>query len=216
MMHQREFLPDSGRVVLRDGSVATMSVAASGDQSALEEFFRKLGAESGMSRFLSRPVPDPLLAKVLCDSSNPEELWTLLVKRYLDGSERIVAVGSYESRGNGTAELSAGVDDRLLGMGLGTHLLERLAAFAIQNGFRRFQAITEKENHRMIEVFRRSGFAVRERLEAGMVEIDFDVTRSESTVLLSEMRDRLSAAASIRPFFRPNAVAIAGASRDPS
>jgi len=209
-------LPDSGRVILRDGSVATISNAASSDVPALEAFFRKLFSDSGMRRFLSKDIPDLHLVEVLCGSSSPEERWTFLVKRYLEGLERIVAVGSYESREEGTAEISVGVDDRLLGMGLGTHLLERLAAIAIQNGFRRFQAIAEKENHRMIEVFRRSGFPIRERMEAGMVEIDFDVTRTESSILLSEMRDRLSAAASIRPFFKPNAVVIAGASRDPS
>jgi acetyl coenzyme A synthetase (ADP forming)-like protein len=191
-----------------------MSVAAPVDAHGLEEFFRKISAESGLNRYLSKVIPNSDLPEALCTASNPEQQWTLLVKRQLEGAERIVAVGSYESRGNDTAEISAGVDDRLLGMGLGTLLLERLAAVAIQNGFRRFQAIAETDNHRMIEVFRRSGFPVRERMEDGLVEIDFDVTRSESSILLSEMRDRLSAAASIRPFFRPNAVAIAGASRD--
>ncbi len=215
MSNAREIQPDSGRVLLRDGSVAMLSVAMSEDASALEAFLRKLSLESGLHRFLSKVVPDPRLAEALCAASNPEEQSTLLVKRHLEGADRIVAVGSYESRGNGTAEISVGVDDKLLGMGLGTHLLERLAAIAIQNGFRRFQAIAEQENHRMIEVLRRSGFPVRERIEDGMVEIDFDVTRTESNLQLSEMRDRLSAAASIRPFFRPNAVAIAGASRDP-
>jgi acetyl coenzyme A synthetase (ADP forming)-like protein len=216
MANAREIQPDSGRVLLRDGSAATMSVATSEDAQGLDAFFRKLSLESGLHRYLSREIPDSGLAESLCAASNPEQQWTLLVKRHLEGADRIVAVGSYESRGNEAAEISVGVDDRLLGMGLGTLLLERLAAVAIQNGFRRFQGIAEKENHRMIEVFRRSGFPVRERMEAGMVEIDFDVTHPESNILLSEMRDRLSAAASIRPFFRPNAVAIAGASRDVS
>jgi acetate---CoA ligase (ADP-forming) len=206
----------SGPLVLRDGSVATIGEATSSDGPSLEEFFLKLSSESGLNRFLSRSVPDSRLVESLCRPSNPEEQRSLLVKRHIDGSDRIIAVGSYVSHGNGTAEVSVGVDDRLQGLGLGTHLLERLAAIAIQNGFRRFQAIAEKENHRMIEVLRRSGFPIYERNEAGMVEIDFDVTPTESNVLLSEMRDRLSAAASIRPFFRPNAVAIAGASRDSS
>jgi GNAT superfamily N-acetyltransferase len=87
-------------------------------------------------------------------------------ERHRDGFDRIVAAGSYISRGGGSAEISMGVDDRLQGMGLGTHLLERLAAIAIQNGFRRFQAVAEKENHRMIEVFRRSGFPVHERTDS--------------------------------------------------
>jgi len=216
MVNARELHPDSGRVLLRDGSAATMTAAVPEDVRGLEALFQKLSTESGLHRYLSKVVPDTNLAEELCAASNPEQRWTLLVKRHLEGEGRIVAVGSYESRGNETAEISVGVDDRLLGMGLGTILLERLAAIAIQNGFRRFQAIAETDNHRMIEVFRRSGFPVRERMEAGMVEIDFDVTRSESNILLSEMRDRLSAAASIRPFFRPNAVAIVGASRDAS
>jgi acetyl coenzyme A synthetase (ADP forming)-like protein len=216
MVNTTQIQPDSGRVLLRDGTAATLTVAAPEDVQGLDSFFQNLATESGLHRYLSKPIPDSGLAQALCAASNSEQQWTLLVKRHLEGAERIVAVGSYESRGDGAAEISVGVDDRLLGMGLGTILLERLAAVAIQNGFRRFQAIAETDNHRMIEVLRRSGFPVRERMEAGMVEIDFDVTRNESNILLSEMRDRLSAAASIRPFFRPNAVAIAGASRDAS
>jgi len=216
MVKVRELQPDFGRVLLRDGSAATMTAAAPEDVQGLEALFQKLATESGLHRYLSKVIPQPGIAEALCVASSPELQCTLLVKRHLEGKGRIVAAGSYESRGNETAEISVGVDDRLLGMGLGTILLERLAAIAIQNGFRRFQAIAETDNHRMIEVFRRSGFPVRERMEAGMVEIDFDVTPSESNILLSEMRDRLSAAASIRPFFRPNAVVIVGASRDAS
>ena len=208
-------MPDS-RVVLRDGSIASIGRAASGDSSALLEFFQRLSSESGLHRFLSRSVPDTDFAELLCAPSNPDKHWTLLVKRRLEAVDRIVAAGSYLSRGSGVAEISMGVDERLQGMGLGTHLLERLAAVAIQNGFRKFQAVAEMANHRMIEVFRRSGFSVHERHEAGLIEVDLELTPTETNKLLSEMRDRLSAAASIRPFFMPNAVAIAGASRDQS
>jgi acetyl coenzyme A synthetase (ADP forming)-like protein len=67
----------------------------------------------------------------------------------------------------------------------------------------------------MIDVFRHSGFKLSERLDHGSVEIDFAVAPTESSVSLSEFRDRLFTAASIRPFFQPNAVAIVGASRRP-
>src|SRR4029077_13358716 len=88
------------------------------------------------------------------------------------------------------------------------------AVIAIRNGFVRFWAVTQMDNRGMIEVFRHSGFPVKEHLEAGLVEIEFDVTPTESSVQLSELRDRIFTAASIRPFFKPNAVAVIGASRD--
>jgi acetyl coenzyme A synthetase (ADP forming)-like protein len=108
------------------------------------------------------------------------------------------------------------VEDRFQGKGIGSQLLERLALLAIRNGFVRFWAVTELENQNMIDVFRHSGFPLTEKLESGFVEVDFSVQPTESSVETSEMFDRLSTVASIRPFFKPNAVAVVGASRDPA
>ena len=136
--------------------------------------------------------------------------------RKSDDRDQVVAAGSYVGRDATTAEVAMAVEDRLQGKGIGTHLLERLALLAAQAGFTRFWAITQSNNRGMIEVFRRSGFPMTERFDGGYVELDFSVLPTESSVELSEIRDRVFTAASIRWFFKPSSVAVIGASREPS
>src|SRR5262249_1665989 len=115
-----------------------------------------------------------------------------------------------------SAEVAIAVEDRFQGKGIGAHLLERLALLAARAGFSRFWAITHLDNRGMIEVFRHSGFPLAERLDSGYLELDFSVLPTESSVDLSEMRDRVVTAASLRWFFKPGSVAVVGASREPS
>jgi acetyl coenzyme A synthetase (ADP forming)-like protein len=140
----------------------------------------------------------------------------LVVTRRTEGAERVVAVGSYVASGEKSAEVAFAVEDRLQGQGLGTQLLERLALLATRAGIVRFWAVTQMDNRGMIEVFRRSGYPLNERTERGYLELDFSVLPTQESVHSSEMRDRVFTAASLRWFFRPNAVAVVGASRDPS
>jgi len=132
------------------------------------------------------------------------------------GHEAIIGAGSYIAHDDKTAEVAMAVEDRFQGKGLGTHLLERLALLAARAGFARFWAITHFENRGMIEVFRRSGFPVSEKLDSGYLELDFSVLPTASSVERSEMRDRVVTAASLRWFFKPSSVAVVGASREPS
>lgn len=207
---------DSGRLILRDGSTASIRPAVPADCGTLADFFSRLSPESRQHRFMSLSAPSDALIQSLCDSRDPAKLITLLVTRLADDREVIVAAGSYLARHNQVAEVAMAVDDRLQGKGIGSQLLERLSLLAIRNGFLRFWAVTELGNQGMIDVFRHSGFPLTERLEHGCVEVDFAVMPTESSVKTSEMYDRLSTVASIRPFFKPNAVAVVGASRDPA
>ena len=117
---------------------------------------------------------------------------------------------------DGTAEVAMAVDDAFHGKGLGTLLLERLAILGAQSGIDHFWAVTNPDNHAMIEIFRNSGFQVREKLERGSVEVDFAVEPTEASVSRTEMRDRVFTAASLRPFFKPKSVCVVGVSRNPS
>ena len=109
---------------------------------------------------------------------------TLLVTRKMDSKEEIVAAGSYFARNDKTAEVAFAVEDRLQGKGIGAQLLERLGIVCRRHGFTRFWAVTRMENESMIEVFRHSGFPMTERLDRGIVEIDFAVVPTESSVKL--------------------------------
>jgi GNAT superfamily N-acetyltransferase len=206
---------DSGRLILRDGSTAQIRPARPEDQPALEEFFHHLSAESRYRRFLSALPPGPELIGRLSSSDDPRVALTLVVTRLREGVPRVVATGSYLARGPQVAEVALAVDDALRGKGLGTLLLERLALLAVRSGFTRFWALTAADNVPMLDVFRSSGFEVRERAGRAEVEVELAVVPTAASVERLETRDRVATVASLLPFFRPSAVAVVGASRDP-
>jgi acetyl coenzyme A synthetase (ADP forming)-like protein len=206
---------DSGRLILRDGSTAMLRPARCPDSPALRAFFQHLPVESRWRRFFSLALPSHELIDSLCDSSDPEKALTLLVLRTLGEQEQIVATGSYQRIHDQNAEVAFAVDDAFRGKGLGTLLLERLAVLAARHGFVRFWAISHADNLAMSEVFRESGFQVKEKREGGYVEFELSVAPTEASVERSEMRDRVATAASLRPFFLPSSVAVAGVSRKP-
>ena len=207
---------DQGRLILRDGTTASMRLSQPGDLPELRAFYARLSPESRRMRFFSESKPGEDVLAPLCDSGNPKQQLTLLVFRYADGASRIVASGSYLAHRLPKAEFAVAVDDAFQGLGLGSLLLERLAVLAASQGFTEFVAITHPTNKPMLEVFRGSGFALRERFEDGFVNIDLSVHPREQSVAHAEMRDRIFTKASIRPFFVPRSVAVIGASRDPA
>jgi acetyl coenzyme A synthetase (ADP forming)-like protein len=212
---------ESGRLILKDGSTATVRLAAVEDAPAVADFFHRLSPESRQHRFFSPREPSEDFVRSLCDSSNPHTKMTLIITRNSGGHAAVIGAGSYiavegKEQAGKSAEVAMAVDDRFQGKGIGAHLLERLALLAARAGFTRFWAITQLENRGMIDVFRHSGFPISEKLESGYLELDFSVLPTASSVELSEMRDRVVTAASLRWFFKPASVAVVGASREPS
>jgi predicted CoA-binding protein len=134
----------------------------------------------------------------------------------VDGAVRIIAAASYTAVSADCAEAAFAVADTFQGKGLGTLLLERLAALAERAGIRRFQATTLASNTQMLEVFRDSGFEIRSKLAGSAVDVEFALASSVASVAAGEKRQRIATAASLRPLFEPQAVAVIGASRNPS
>ena len=208
--------PGSGRLTLRDGMSASIRAARPNDISAMANFFAALSKQSLLRRFLSLALPEEKLVSSFCDASDARKRLTLIVTHLVGDLENIIAVGSYVVRDGNAAEIGLAVADAYQGKGIGTLLLERLALIAAVNGIRHFWAMTMFENQPMIDVFRKSGFDCRTKADQGVVEIDLDLTPSAASVTHAELRDRVSTAASLRPFFQPRAVAIVGASRNPA
>jgi GNAT superfamily N-acetyltransferase len=94
---------------------------------------------------------------------------------------RLVAVGRYEGLpGKPEAEVAFVVADEYKHQGLGTILLEQLAAAALKNGIREFVAQTLADNHDMLDVFMRSGFHVTSSREYGTVNVRFPIDPDDS------------------------------------
>ena len=222
---------DRARMILRDGSSATIRRARPDDLDAMRAFFGRIAPTSLQHKFFSSSVPTADHVDQLCADDDSASILTLLVTRIVEGEERVIAVGSYTAAregtagaevsgpgtdaGVGTAEVGMAVDPAFRGKGLGTLMLERLALAAVAQGLQRFVAYALSDNDEILAVFRSTGFGIREHQREGFVEVALSLAADDETVARSEVRDRVATAASIRPFFHPRAVAVVGASRDP-
>lgn len=207
---------DSGYLILRDGTTAVLRLARREDRDALQAFVDRLSPAARRHRFFSSGVIPAELIDSLCDSSDPRSSVTLVVIRLEGGAPRIIATGSYMAKNESTAEVALAVDEAFHGKGLGTLLLERLALLAVRQGFVTLWAVTHADNLAMREVFRESGFESHEKLEGGDIEVELSLLITETSVVRSEIRDRIATTASLRPLFKPRVVAVIGASRDPA
>lgn len=206
---------ESGHVILSDGTVALLRLAQPSDAEELQRFVERLSPAARRYRFFSETTPPAEVVRALCDNTDPQRSLTVVALRRQEGDLHIIASGSYHARDPRQAEVALAVDDRLHGHGLGTILLERLALLAIRHGFTRLWAITHADNLAMREVFATSGFAMEERCEGGAMEVELSLAPTDQTVRQSEWRERLATTASLQPLFRPQRVAIVGASRRP-
>src|SRR5687767_7634609 len=82
------------RIVLRDGTLATIRVTGPADHDALRRFFHDLSPESRRRRFFSLADPAETLIEAFCDSSNLMRQATVVALRLVDGELRPIAVGS--------------------------------------------------------------------------------------------------------------------------
>jgi acetate---CoA ligase (ADP-forming) len=207
-------LPPSQPVILRDGSTAVMRPARADDVNRLQALFDRASRESLWMRFFTpRPSVDRTLVERLAEIDGVERM-SLLILRGEGAEERVIAVGSYPRLPRwDTAEVAFFVDDAFQGKGLGTLLLEHLAEHARRNGVLSLVADVLPDNHRMLSVFRKSGFTLNIEHEKGVVHIRLPASADETARAESEARLKIATAASLVPFFRPRSVAVIGASR---
>ena len=128
------------------------------------------------------------------------------------GKDRIVALANYvRLRDPLSAEVAFAVADDYQGRGIGTRLLEQLAARAAGEGIERFVAEIMADNAAMIRVFESAGFEVRGSLgRRGGADLPIAATADYTSRV--EARDHTAVVASLRPFFEAQSVAVLGAS----
>ena len=105
------------------------------------------------------------------------------------------------------------VSDQDRGRGLGSLLLEHLAALGREHGLTRFDADVLADNHGMLRVFRGAGFAVSRRTEHGEVSVELRTDVSAAALDASDRREWRSEARSLRPLLAPASVAVVGVRR---
>lgn len=128
----------------------------------------------------------------------------------------IVAVARYERLpGSDDAEVAFVVADAFQGRGVGSLLLEDLAAVARTRGIARFVAETLPDNRRMLDVFRQAGFPTVRELEDGVVHVTFPIASDGDVQAVSDRREHSAEARSVARLLSPRSVAVIGASRRP-
>ena len=85
---------ESGQVILRDGTTASLRSTRAEDQAMMQGFIDQLSPASRRHRFFSETAPPADTTTALCDSSNPSKQLTIVVTRTIAGQMRIIAAGS--------------------------------------------------------------------------------------------------------------------------
>jgi RimJ/RimL family protein N-acetyltransferase len=163
-------------VVLRDGTTVRLRPLIPADREALHRFLDQLSPESIYFRFFNprpaREAIDGLLAGIAGA--------TFAFVAEVGGA--IVALAQYSrlDREPTAAEAAFLVADSMQGRGIGTRLLEHLADHARENGIARFHAWVMGGNHRMLQVFIDSGFAVESKSDQGVIEVSLSLAPSDA------------------------------------
>ncbi|HLE99869.1 MAG TPA: GNAT family N-acetyltransferase, partial [Gaiellaceae bacterium] len=204
---------DAVDVILRDGGTLRLRPPRREDADSLLEFFSSLSERSLYLRFHGFPSVAPRLVEPLLEP-DWEERGALLGAFADEDGERVVAAANFvRLRDRAVAEVAFAVADDHQRRGIGTRLLEQLAARAADVGIERFIAEVLANNREMLGVFEAVGFELTRELEGGELEVQFPIATTERYEERVEERDHTAVTASLRPFFEPRSVAVIGASR---
>jgi len=195
--------------LLSDGSVATVRSLAPDDLPGLLELHRQASERNRRLRFFTSGLrAAEHYARHLVDAADGH----LAVVAERDG--HLLGVASAEPLPDRGAEVALFVADNLHHTGVGTLLLEHLAAVARDAGRQRFTALVLAENRAMLDVFLHAGFEVHlDRIVGGEVGVHLDLRGTRPLAAAVAERERRAVTASIAPLLAPTSVVVIGASR---
>ena len=196
-------------VVLRDGSVAHIRPIRGTDGDLVREFHAAQSDESIYFRFFA-PMRELSDRDVYRFTHVDHRDRVALVATVLG---RIVGIGRFDRLDSASAEVAFNISDHFQGRGIGSILLEHLAAIASEMGIRRFVAEVLPSNRKMLGVFREAGYETEHHFEDGVVGVSFDIAPTEQSRAVAWSREHRAESVSMRALLFPQRVAIIGASR---
>ena len=129
--------------------------------------------------------------------------------------DELIGVGRYDRYpGTDDAEVAFLVEDAHQRRGLGSVLLEHLAAAARERGITRFVAEVLSQNSGMVRVFLDAGYEARRSYEDGVVHLTFPIAPTGKALAVAYEREQRSESRSIGRLLTPGSVAVVGASND--
>lgn len=175
-------------LVLRDGTKLRMRALRQSDREALIALFNRCSPETIRYRFLRMvtELPDSLLDQLIAVDGVRHV--ALVVTAGAGDDEKIVAVGRYivlEDRPE-VAEVSFLVEDAMQRRGIGTVLLDTLAEIAREHGITHFSADVLADNHTMLSVFRKAGYALTSNISYGVTHLEFPILHNDARPPVAE------------------------------
>ena len=171
-------------VVLRDGSTVHVQPVRAEDAPAVRAFFERLSPGSIALRFFCG-FPDLDRAVRWATEVDDQHRYGLIATSGADG--RVVAHAGWE-REPDRPEVTFAIADAMQHNGLGTILLGQLIEAADQAGVAVLSAEVLPQNHRMLHVFRDSGFPVTTRTLPGVVLVELPTSRAPAALNLRTPR----------------------------
>jgi len=197
-------------VALRDGRPVHLRPIRPTDAPGLAEFHRSLSQETIYLRFFA-PYPE-LTERDLHRFTHVDHVDRVALVATI--GDQLVGVGRYDRVDDGEAEVAFVVRDDHQGRGLGSVLLEHLAAAARERGISRFVAEVLPTNRRMLATFHEAGYEPSARLEDGVVLLSFAIEPTETSVAVRSAREQHAEAQSVARLVAPSSVVVIGAGRE--
>lgn len=198
-------------VLLSDGSTVHMRAIGPADADAIVALHSRFSERTRYLRYFGPypRIPARDLARfVTVDHRDREAL-------VVSAGGQLVAVGRYERLGADAddAEVAFVVEDAYQGRGIGSVLLEHLAAAARDAGIRRFVAEVLPENGGMLRVFAEAGYTVARQYSDGVVHLTFPIEPTDRSIAVRHRRELTAEARSIARLLAPKTVAVYGGGR---
>ncbi|WP_030474731.1 bifunctional GNAT family N-acetyltransferase/acetate--CoA ligase family protein [Lentzea albidocapillata] len=208
-------------VVLSDGGTVHLRPITPDDGEKLREFHGRLSERTRYFRYFG---PYPRIPQRDLERFSTVDHHDRVALIALLGDD-IVAVGRFDrlhgdnhgddQRGD-SAEVAFVVEDGHQGRGVGSILLEHLAAAAKEVGLARFEAEVLAENGQMVRVFRDAGYQVSRAFEEGVLHLEFAIDPTDESVAVARAREQAAEARSVHNLLHPRSIAVIGASTDPT
>jgi len=196
-------------VVLRDGSVAHVRPIVPDDGDGLRRFHAGQSAESIYLRFFAplKTLSDKDVARFTQVDYDSRVALVATVRG------EIIGVARYDRLDAKTAEVAFNISDAFQGKGVGSVLLEHLAAVAQERGVAKFVADVLPQNRKMIQVFNDAGYEVNHHFDNGVIAVAFEIEPTTQSLAVRQSREHRAEAVSMHSVLFPASIAVIGASR---
>jgi acyl-CoA synthetase (NDP forming)/GNAT superfamily N-acetyltransferase len=202
-----EIMQDDVDALRADGKIVHVRDLGPDDLGEIQKLHARASDRSTYLRFftLNRAGAQQYVAKIAEPPSTDHHALGAFVRG------RMVGVAGFERVDENSAEFALLVADDSQQLGVGTLLMEHLAAAARGAGIKRFVAEVLGENSAMLKTARDLGFVSTTSVDHGTVDVVMELAPGLQTVTAIGNRDESAGSASLQPLLAPSSVVVIGA-----